>query len=272
MTTPPAGVVTELINRGTRLLRRAAAWWALGIVALAVVSVAFWPSLEGNTSLNDLIESSPDLMEAFGAVDLSTAAGYLDGQLYALMLPLLLSAMAVATTSALTSGDEEAGRLELLHALPVGRATIWLSRLAAAVFALAAVTIATAITMVASLGPFSLDDIGVGRILAATFAVAALGVFHAAVTYAVAAATGSRGLAIGVAVGVIVAGYVCSVLLPLSDALEGARYASPWYWAIGTQPVTEGVSAGRIAVLLLVGALVVVAGTLRLGRRDLRVP
>jgi ABC-2 type transport system permease protein len=118
----------ELLHRGEHSLRRSALWWGLGIVALSVVTVAFWPSLEGTEALNDLIESSPELMEAFGAVDLSTAAGYLDGQLYALMLPLLLSAMAIAMTSAITSGDEGAGRLELLHALPVSRRAVWPSR------------------------------------------------------------------------------------------------------------------------------------------------
>ena len=43
--------------------------------------------------------------------DLATAGGYLDGQMYALMLPLLLSGLAIAITSALTAGDEDAGRL-----------------------------------------------------------------------------------------------------------------------------------------------------------------
>jgi ABC-2 type transport system permease protein len=264
------GAVDELVRGGVRALRRSAVWWTLGIVALAIVSVALWPSLEGTDSLDDLLESSPQLMEAFGAVDLSTAAGYLDAQMYALMLPLLLSAMAVAMVSAITSGDEDAGRLELLHALPVGRASLWLARLGAAMVVLLAVTSATAIVVAASLGPFSLDGIGVGRVIAATFGAAALAAFHAAVAYVVGAAGGARGVAVGTAVGVIVVGYVASYLLPLSDALEDLRRVSPWYWAIGTQPLTDGVSAPWLALLIAVTVAIVAAGTVAVRRRDIR--
>ena len=48
--------------------------------------------------------------------NLATEAGYLDGQVYALLLPALLSGVAIAGATALASGDEGAGRLEALHA------------------------------------------------------------------------------------------------------------------------------------------------------------
>ena len=70
--------------------------------------------------------------------------------------------------------------------------------------------------------------------------------------------------------GPIISGYVASYLLPLSDALDGFRRLSPWYWAIGTQPVSEGVSAAWLALLLAITAALVVAGTVSIGRRDIR--
>jgi ABC-2 type transport system permease protein len=265
-----SGPTVELFRRGVHALRRSGFWWGLGVISLALVSVAFWPSLEGSPALTDLTESSKALMEAFGASDLSTAAGYLDGQMYALMLPLLLSGLAIATTNALTAGDEEAGRLELLASLPVSRTALWLARLAASVAMLASVTALTALVVALSLAPFSLDDIGVGRIVVATFACGALGLFHGAVTYAVAGAGGSRALAVGVSVAVAVAGYVASYLLPLSDALEGLRRFSPWYWAIGTQPVSNGIDVGWMLLLLAATATLVAYGTIAVNRRDLR--
>ena len=39
----------------------------------------------------------------------------------------------------ITSGDEDAGRLELLHALPVARSVVWLGRWASSMLVLAAV-------------------------------------------------------------------------------------------------------------------------------------
>jgi ABC-2 type transport system permease protein len=262
--------VRELFVRGVHALRRSGFWWGVGIVALALVSVAFWPSLAGNDALTSLTKSSKSLMAAFGAENFATPAGYLDGQMYALMLPLLLSGLAIATTTALTAGDEDAGRLELVHALPVSRSAVWLTRLAAATAVLAIVTSVTAFVVAATLQPFSLDDIAVTRIVVVTFACAALGLFHGAVGYAVAGSGGSRSLSAGLSIAVLVVGYVASYLLPLSDALKGFRKVSPWYWAIGTQPVSDGISGAWLALLLGVTAVLVAWGTLAVNHRDLR--
>lgn len=259
----------ELVRRGTSALRRSGVWWGIGIVALAVVSAAFWPSLEGTDTMQELMDTSKELMEAFGVQDLSTAAGYLDGQMYALMLPLLLSGLAIAAISAVTAGDEDAGRLELLHALPVSRQQVWSSRFASGFVVLAVITLVTAVVMAASLEPFSLDGIGVGRIVAATLACGALGLFHGAVAYLVAGLGGSRPVSAGIAIAVLVAGYVANFLLPLSDSLEGAQRLSPWHWAIGDQPVTNGVPAGGLLLLLAVTVGLVVGGTTAVTRRDI---
>ena len=265
-----SGPVPELVRRGLTALRRSAFWWGFATVAFAVLNMAFWPSFESSGSLTDLEDSMGDLLEAFGAQGLSTSAGYLDGQLYALMLPLLLSAMALIQVTGLTSGDEDAGRLELLHALPVRRRAIWLARYLAVVVVLAVVAAITAAVVGAALGPFSLDEVNVGSVVAATFACALLAAFHAAVGFLAGAAGCRRGLAAGIAVVVLVAGYILSYLVPLADGLAGARKWSPWYWALGEQPVSDGVSAGRLLVLGAVTAVLVIAGLVAIERRDIR--
>jgi ABC-2 type transport system permease protein len=259
----------ELLGRGVRALRRSAWWWGTGIVALAVLSAAFWPSLEGSSAL-DSFDDMGELLEAFGAENLRTAAGYLDGQLYALMLPLLLSGMAIAGVTALTAGDEDAGRLEILHALPVDRRELWLTRAGAAAVVLAGVTAATTVLMVASLPLFSLEDAGTGRVAAATLGSGLLAAFFASVGYAMAGFGASRGRSIGVAVMVLTLSYVTAFLLPLADALAGARKLSPWYWALGTQPVSDGLAAPRLLLVVAVTAALVMAGTAAVSRRDIR--
>ena len=259
----------ELVVRALAALRRSTTWWALGIAALALVTVAFWPSLEGTDALTELGDSSEDLLQAFGAQGIASPDGYLDGQLYALMLPLLLSGMAIVHVTGLTAGDEDAGRLELLHALPVGRRVVWLSRYGAVVVVLALVAGVTAALVALTLGPFSLDEIGAGRIVVATFACALLGAFHASVGFLAGAAGCRRGVAAGLAVLVLVAGYVLSFLVPLAEGLAGARRLSPWYWAIGEQPVSDGVSPARLLLLAGVTAALLAAGLVAIERRDI---
>lgn len=260
----------ELVRRGVAAVRRSGFWWGFGIVAFALVNLAFWPSLEASGSLAELEDSMGSMLEAFGAAGLSTPAGYLDGQLYAFLLPLLLSGAAIAMTSVLTSGDEDAGRLELIHALPIRRPTIWLARLGAATLVLAAIVATTAALVVATLAPFSLEEAGYGRVLAATAACGALALFHGAVAYALGGFGASRGLALGGAIAVLVVGYVVGFVLPIADSLAWARGLSPWNWAIGEQPVSDGISLGRLALLLAVTALLVVLGTWGVTRRDIR--
>jgi ABC-2 type transport system permease protein len=259
----------ELLARAASALRRAAMWWGLGIVLFAVVSAAFWPSLEDSEALAGFEEMGA-LLEAFGAQDIATPAGYLDGQLYALMLPLLLSGFAIAGVTALTSGDEQAGRLEFLHALPVSRTAVWLTRWIAAMLLLGAVTVATAVVMVVSLPVFSLDEAGVGRVVGATFGCALLAAFHGAVGYAAAGFGATRAASAGLAIAVLVSGYVLSFLVPLVAGLRSARRASPWYWALGEQPVSDGIPGAWPLVLVAVTAALVAVGTWAVEHRDIR--
>lgn len=124
--------------------------------------------------------------------------------------------------------------------------------------------------MVACLPLFSLDEVGPGRILGATIGCALLAAFHAAVAYAAGGLGLSRGRSAGAAVLVLVLGYVLSLLLPLVDALAGARKWSPWYWAIGEQPVSDGVGGGWLLLIVVATAALIGLGTAAVDRRDIR--
>jgi ABC-2 type transport system permease protein len=264
-----SGPAAELLRRAVASLRRATSWWGFGILCLALVNVAFWPSLEGSEALAGLDEMG-EALEAFGAQDMSTPAGYLDGQLFALMLPLLLSGLAIAAITASTAGDEDAGRLECLLALPVGRRLVWMSRWCGGTLAVMAVATVTAGVLVVSLPVFSLDDVGAGRVVGATVGCSMLALFHGAVGFAAAGLGARRGLAAGLSIAVLVAGYVMALLLPLADGFDWARTWSPWHWALDEQPVTNGIDLVGLAVLVAATAGLVLVGVLAVDRRDVR--
>lgn len=258
----------ELLRGAGRAVRRSSIWWAVAIIAFVALNMAFWPSLEDSAALQSFDDLGA-ILDAFGAQNLASPAGYLDGQVFALMLPLLLSGMAIAQGSLLTAGDERAGRLELLHALPVSRRSIWLTRWSASTAALVLVAAATALAAFLCLPLFSFEGVGTGRVLAATGACALLAVFHASVAYAASGAGASRGLAVGAAIAVLLAGYVLSYVLPIAQSLQGARDWSPWYWALGEQPVHDGISAPGLVVLAVATAVLVAVGTFAVDRRDI---
>ncbi len=258
----------ELVLRGVRTVRRSGMWWAFGVATFVIINLAFWPSLEDSGAL-DAYEGMEDLMEAFGVQSISTPDGYVDGQVYALLLPLLFSAMAITMVSALTAGDENAGRLELLHALPLSRRKVWLGRWTAGMAVLAAVALVGGGSTLVSLPLFSLTDVSVGRVVMATVGCALLAAFHGAVAYLAAGFGASRGLSAGAGIAVLVVGYLMSYVLPISDALAGARDWSPWYWSIGEQPVTNGIEVWRLLLTAALTAVLVAIGTWAVDRRDI---
>lgn len=261
--------IRELVLRGVRTVRRSALWWTVGIATFVVVNLAFWPSLENSGAL-DAYEGMEAFLEAFGAQNIATPSGYVDGQVYALLLPLLFSALAITLMSGLTAGDENAGRLELLHALPVGRRTVWFSRWLAATVVLLAVAVAGGLVTLASLPVFSLQEVSAGRVVMATIGCALLAAFHGSVSYVAAALGATRGLSAGVGIVVLVVGYLMSFVLPLSDSLAWARDWSPWFWSIGEQPVSNGIAPWRLVLTALLTALLAGLGTWAIDRRDIR--
>lgn len=261
----------HLLRHDLRALRRPALWWTAGLLALSLVNVAFWPSLEDSDAMR-AFEDMGSLLEAFGAQNMGTAAGYLDGQMFALMLPLLLTGMAVAGLSGRTAGEEDAGRLEVLQSLPVSRTMVWLTRWSASMLALVLVGVAVGGFVVLSRPIFSMSEVRPAAIAGATAGAMVFAALAASVSYAAAGLGARRALAAGVAVAVTVTSYVMAYLAPLSDRFQWLRSWSPWHWALGEEPVATGVALGPTVGVVAVTALLVIVGTAGVGRRDVRSP
>ncbi len=260
-----------LLRHDIGALRRSVLWWTVGLLALSLVNVAFWPSLEDSEAVR-AFDDMGSLLEAFGAQNMGTPSGYLDGQLFALLLPLLLTGMAVAGVSGRTSGEEDAGRLEVLLSLPVGRHMVWLARWRASMAALFLTGVAVGGFVVLTRPIFSLDEVRPMAVAGATAGCIVLAALAASVSYAAAGLGARRGLAAGAAVALTVTSYVMAYVAPLSDRFEWLRSWSPWHWALGEQPVSKGVALGPAVLVVALTALLVVVGTLGVGRRDVRTP
>lgn len=260
----------ELLNRGLGAQRRSALVWGGALVLLTASVLAIWPSMSESGSLDTLVSGmSPELITALGLESYGSAAGFLNGNLYALFLPLLFAVLGIMHTNALTAGDEDAGRLELLLALPISRVSVYLSRFIAVVLVLAVITVLVGGAV--GIGAMTLDmDLAVTGVVAATLGIFLLALFHAALAFALAGLGLRAAVVLAGSLGVLVLGYVASALLPMIESLDGIAAASPWHWALGEQPLENGFDGTGIA-LLVGGQLVLLAvGLVAVRRRTIR--
>jgi ABC-2 type transport system permease protein len=99
-------------------------WWIAGISAFIVLELAFYPSIHSqaaqlNKSFSDLSDSTVALFSDTG--DLFSPIGYLSGQIFYLILPMLLGVLAIGAGSSLIAREERDETLELLLSRPISR-------------------------------------------------------------------------------------------------------------------------------------------------------
>jgi ABC-2 type transport system permease protein len=250
--------------------RRSLLGWTIAIVAIGGMYAAFWPSMH-NPELARAMEAYPKAIKDALDIDMLTAAGYLRGSVYGLLVPFLVAAFAIAVGTRAVAADEEAGTLDLVLAHPVSRVTLAWQRFAGVVVQLAVVCLGLFVVMVALRRPAGLDGVSVGEFAATNLQLALFGLAFGALAFAIGAATGSRSAATWGSATVVVLAYVAKAVLPQIEGLAWARNLSPFHWFIGGDPLSNGLQVGHSLLLLAMAAVLAVAGTYAFTRRDVAV-
>jgi ABC-2 type transport system permease protein len=259
------------VRKTLRDWRRAALGWGIGLAAVTLIYVGSWASLHNDPNLLKLkADAMPaGISAALGVTDLSNGAGYLQGTVYSLVGPLLLVMAAIVLGARAVAGPEDRHTMDLLLANPISRRRFVAQRTAALV------AVVTALGAVAWLVPLVLSQaldmhVGAADVTAASLGLLLVGLLFGALALAVGAATGRRSTALAVAGAVAVAGYVLRGLADSVSWLHGWRWATPFHYYLGTDPLHHGFAPGHLLVLAAATALLVLAAVAAFDRRDLR--
>lgn len=254
-----------------RMLRdhRRAFWiWGAALTAIVIFYMSFWPTM--GEAMQEAIRGMPEgLMAAMGYDRMDTAIGYLNAVAYALLSPILLLVYGLALAVRLTAGQEEDGTLELDLASPVPRARLYWERLAGVwLLLLGLVVLVSAGVLVSN----PLFDLGVTlpNLVAAGLGLWLLVGGFATFAFALGAASGRRGIALGVAAGVAVVTYV---FRGVANAAGVEIYAdlSPFSWYLEPDPLANGFHLLSTLELLAISLVCAPLGLWRFLRRDLLV-
>ena len=246
--------------------------WGASLLILAAYLVllhdAFMTQQDQFSSLLDAYP--PELMAAFGgASDLFTPSGFLNFTYFS-YAAVLLGFLAISIGSGLLAGDEERGRLELLVAYPISRLGLFSARLLAALLGMLIILALSWLGFVLTISGTGLEALSLGQLALPHLELLAFMFFFVGLALLLSQTLPARGLATGLASGILLASYVLKVLLELDDNLEQLEMFSPLHYLKGGYAV-EGLNSSWLIGLFGFGLLFSVLAAWRFERRDLRV-
>lgn len=257
-----------ILGRSIRDEKRSLIGWSLGVASIIVIELAMYPSIRGN-DMSQLMDAYPDaLKEMFNLSDFSSGRGFVGAELFSFVLPIMFIIFGVLWGSDTVAGEEERHTIDLLLAAPVSRRRVVLEKAMAVSLGMVALGVVTAVTL--GIGDVVLTmHIGAANLIAVVLATTVLAVLLAMVALSIGAATGHRGAARGITAGLAVGAYLLSSLAGLASWLMPWRPLSPWYHALGVDPINTGLDPWRPILVLVLAAGFLAWGTWAFDRRDL---
>jgi ABC-2 type transport system permease protein len=258
-------------ERALRDRRRGLLAWSAGLAAYVVLQSAVYPTVRDSAFQRAIADYPKELKAFFGGVgsfDFTTASGYLNVELFSLVLPALMVVYAIGFGAATVAGEQQSGILDLLLAYPVSRTRVIVEKLAALIAGVLVLALVVALALLFA-GEVVGFDIGVVDVFVACGASAAVAILCGAATMLVGILSGSRTVAVGVVAAVFAASYLAVGLAGLVSWLEPVRYASMLWYANGKAPVMHGLAWGDAAILLGATAVVAAAAIVAFRARDL---
>lgn len=266
-------MLRNVFLKGLRDLRRSFLFWALGTAILPIWLGLMYPSVKKSAGvMQDYLDNMPEAftnMFVGESGDFTSPMGFIDAELFSFMGPIVLIVFGIALAVRQIAGEEEGGTLGLLLSYPLSRGLVFAEKLAVTVVGVAGISFVTFVALVLGVR-LGGADLGVGTMAAAMTSLFLLTLAVAAIAFAVGAAGGNRGAAMGVATVVAAGSYLLNALAPLVESLEPLQKASLFHYYGGAQPLREGLQGGNVAVLLGVTVIVLAVSYALFTRRDVR--
>lgn len=264
---------TEFLFRELRDRTRALVFWCAGVAAYIALIVSIFPSIQDSPQLDQLLKDYPEALKSLfgiGGVNLTTGSGYVDTELFNIMLPLLAIVLAIGSGSRTLAGEEDAGRLELPFSYPVRRRDAVAAK-SVGVAAEIGIFCATSFLTLTLLSPVFGLDLPLERLAGAILGIGLLALLHGWLALAVGASRPGRGLAIAIPAAAAAVAYLIAGLHDLASWLNPFRFVSSFWW-VGKSPLTMGVQLDHLLVILGTAVAIAITASLLIERRDLQVP
>jgi ABC-2 type transport system permease protein len=262
--------VNGLLAKAARDQRRSLIGWSIAVAGVVSMYTAFYPSIKQSAAdLQSYIDALPEaIRNIVGAESYATPVGYLEGEFFNTMGPVIMLIFAIGAGARSVAGEEEAGTLDLLLSTPVGRRQV-LSTKALTIVGTTAVLGVVAAATIVLVGPVFDLTVPVADVIVACLMLALLGLAFGGVAFAVGASTGRRTAGNVVAGGLAIVAFIVNAVGPAVDWLRPFRPLSPFRWYQDPSALTSGLQLRNVLVLTGIAVVSYAVAWVTFDRRDL---
>ena len=259
-----------LLGQVLSLQARSIAIWGVLLGLSGVMMVSIFPAIADGPALNKLGDSMPKgFMQAAGVEDIAgmgTITGFLQAELFGLIVPLALPFFAILAAANAIAGAEENGTIDVLMSNPLPR---W--QLVAGYFVSTAVSLAGILAIFGLFlwGSAQLFDIklSIGTVAGGVFGAWPLVLFFGGLAMLASAIFHRRILAIGISGAVLFGMYFLNVVGGLVEDLGFLKdFSAIHYYG---SPITDGIDWANFAGLTGAALILAAAATLAFQKRDI---
>lgn len=189
-------------------------WWSIGVSGFIFLNMIFYPSFRDDAAeLQKTFENLPDAaVQLFGgSTDFFSPVGFVNSQIFFMMLPLLLGILAISLGSNLIAREEQDKTIEMLLARPLSRGRLLLAKGLAGMLTLAVVTAVALFTIIVTAKVVNLE-VPLSALVKVIFVCFLLVLSFGAVAFLLTAIGKARSASLGLAAVIALGGYFVSSL------------------------------------------------------------
>ena len=203
--------------------------------------------------------------------DYTSGPGFLSTELYSMMVPLVLIAVGSTWGASATAEEEDEGTADLLLTLPISRTKILISKMSAALSVIILLGLLAAGNIIALRGVVHLD-ISLDKLFAGTVSSISLAFFFTGISFLAGAMSRHKGTAVGVVTGLALITLLIYSLAALVDNFNSIIPYNPMQWALGNNPLFNGIEVTGILKLLSGTFAFLALAILVFDRKDISTP
>ncbi|OGL30438.1 hypothetical protein A3F37_01005 [Candidatus Saccharibacteria bacterium RIFCSPHIGHO2_12_FULL_41_12] len=246
-------------------------WWSVAMFSMIFLNMIFYPSFKDQAQqLQKSFENMPDAaVQLFGgSTDFFSPIGFLNSQIFFIMLPLILGILAIGLGSSLIAREEQDGTIEGLLSRPISRSAFLLAKGSAGIIILTAITLVGLLTTVIT-AKFVKLDVSVILMCLATFGCFLLTLSFGAIAFMLTTIGKARGASLGIASLIAIGGYLVSSLAGTVSWLENPSKLFPFSYYKSEAILRETYNWSNALFFVILIAVCIFIGWVSFRRRDI---